>query len=145
MTILTELSMPMTQTLSATHLRGLPELWVRLRTEQNIYLHVHQIVSALGLAQCRALRLISIVQVAEIPPAIPSSLARRLGSRPACVWISLHLRSLVEKPSGSLSDDVIKQARPLTIVVYTSKADHPEDLNCVSLECTRSAMIDQAS
>ena len=41
---------------AATHLKDLQELWVR--TEQNAYLPIHHMVSALGLPMCRALAFI---------------------------------------------------------------------------------------
>ena len=116
---------------AATHLRCLPELWVR--TEQNSYLPIHQMVSALGLPQCRALPFIHSLSGRDtVPPAIPSSLGRRHGSRPSCVWISA-LEEFGENSSDSLSDDVINQARDLTIAVYTSKADHQEDFDLSKL------------
>ena len=39
------------------------------------------------------------------------------------------LEEFGENTSDSLSGDVIKQTRDLTISVYTSKADHPEDFD----------------
>ena len=71
-------------------------------------------VSALGLAQCRALPFIHSLSVRGKKAWFKTSMGLDL---PA-------LQEFGESSSYSLSEDVKNQARDLTIAVYASKADH---------------------
>ena len=114
---------------AATHLQDLPELWVR--TEQSAYLPIHDMVSELGLAQCRAL------------PFIHSLSGRDTTSYPFFTgkkaWFKTSMQLVLPAlqefgvSSYSLSDEVRHQARDLTIGVYASKADHSEDFDLAKL------------
>ena len=127
MTMLTELSsMSMTDIIfilchfyAATHLRCLRELWVR--TEQNAYLHVHQMISALGLAQCCALHFIHGLS-GRYTTSYPFFTGKKAWFKASMCLDLPALEEFGENSSDSLSDDIINQARDLTIAVYTSKA-----------------------
>lgn len=92
-------------------------------------------VSALELAQCRALPFIHSLSGRDTTSYpfftgkkawFKTSMRLDLPSMPA-------LQEFGENSSYSLSDDVINQARDLAIAVYASKADHSEDFDLAKL------------
>ena len=103
---------------AATHLRGLPELWVR--TEKNVYLPVHQMVSALGLSQCRSMPFIHSLSGRDTT-SYPFYTGKKAWIKASMCLDLPALEEFGEIPSDSLSDDVIKQARDLTIAVDLGK------------------------
>ena len=108
---------------TSTLLKELPEMWVR--TTQSSYLSIHQMASSLGPAQCRSL------------PFIHSLSGRDITSFPFFTSKKTWLRCSkeVEIPAledfgeadvnsqGTVTTDVIQQARELLVAVYTKKDD----------------------
>ena len=115
---------------AATHLLDLPELWVR--TEQDAYLPIHHMVSALGLAQCRALPFIHSLSGRDTT-SYPFFTGKKAWFKTSMGLDLPALQEFGENSSYSLSEDVKNQARDLTIAVYASKADHSEDFDLAKL------------
>ena len=85
-------------------------------------------VSALGLAQCRSMPFIHSLSGRDTT-SYPFYTGKKAWIKASMCLDLPALEEFGEIPSDSLSDDVIKQARDLTIAVYASKADHPEDFD----------------
>ena len=101
---------------AATHLKDLQELWVR--TEQNAYLPIHHMVSALGLPMCRALAFIHRLSGRDTT-SYPFFTGKKAWFKASMCLDLPALEQFGENSSESLSEDVINQARDLNISVYT--------------------------
>ena len=107
----------------ATHLCDLPELWVR--AGQNAYLPIHEMVVALGPAQCRAMPFIHSLSGRDTT-SYPFFTGKKAWFKSSMRLDIPALEDFGENPCDTITDDLLNQARDLTITVYQSKADHFE-------------------
>jgi hypothetical protein len=89
-------------------------------------------VSALGLAQCRALSFIHSLSGRDTT-SYPFFTGKKAWFKTSMGLDLPALQEFGENSSYSLSEDVKNQARDLTIAVYASKADHSEDFDLAKL------------
>ncbi|KAF3852347.1 hypothetical protein F7725_005702 [Dissostichus mawsoni] len=92
-------------------------MWVR--TGQNAYLPIHEMVVALGPSQCCAMPFIHSLSGRDTTKGMVQEQHESL-------WTYLQSEEFGENPADAITDDLLNQARDLTITVYTSKADHFE-------------------
>ncbi|KAK1900297.1 Mitochondrial import inner membrane translocase subunit TIM21 [Dissostichus eleginoides] len=105
----------------ATHLSDLTELWVR--TGQNAYLPIHKMVVALGPSQCCAMPFIHSLSGRDTT-SYPYFTVKKAWFKSSMSLDIPALEEFCENPADAITDDLLNQARDLTITVYTSKADH---------------------
>ena len=92
-----------------------------MKTEQKAFLPVHQMVLALGLAQCCVLPF-SHSFTGRDTTSYPFFTGKKAWFKASMCLDLPALEEFGENSSDSLSDNIINQARDLTIAVYTSKA-----------------------
>ena len=107
----------------ATHLSDLTELWVR--TAQNAYLPIHEMVVALGPSQCCAMPFIHSLSGRDTT-SYPYFTGKKAWFKSSMSLDIPALEEFGENPADAITDYLLNQARDLTITVYTSKADHFE-------------------
>lgn len=108
----------------ATHLSDLPELWVR--TAQNAYLPIHEMVVALGPSQCCAMPFVHSLSDRDTT-SYPYFTGKKAWFKSSMSLDTPALEEFGENPADAITDDLLNQARDLTIAVYTTTADHVED------------------
>ena len=109
----------------ATLLNNLLELWVR--TAQNAYLPIHEMVVALGTSQCLAMPFIHSLSGRDTMASYPYFTGKKAWFKSSMNVDTPTLQSFGDNPTDEVTDDIIKQARDFTITVYTTAADHFAD------------------
>ncbi len=101
----------------ATHLSDLAELWVR--TAQNAYLPIHEMVVALGPSQCCAMPFVHSLSGRDTT-SYPYFTGKKGWFKSSMILDIPALEEFGENPTDAITDDVLNQARDLTIAVYTA-------------------------
>ena len=91
----------------ATHLHDLPELWVR--TGQNAYLPIHEMVLALGPAQCRAMPFIHSLSGRDTT-SYPFFTGKKAWFKSSMRLDIPALEDFGENPGNIITDDLLHQA-----------------------------------
>ena len=96
----------------ATYLSDLPELWVR--TAQNAYLPIHDMVVALGHSQCCAMPFVHSLSGKDIT-SYPYFTGKNAWFKSSMKLDIPALEEFGENPDDAITDDLLNQARDLTI------------------------------
>ena len=98
----------------ATYLSDLSQLWVR--TARDAYLPIHEMVAALGPSQCRAMPFIHSLSGRDTT-SYPYFTGKMAWFKKGTKVDITALEEFGENSSYAISDDLIKQARDLTVPV----------------------------
>lgn len=108
----------------STYLSTLPELWVK--TTENAYLPIHEMVAALGPSLCCAMPFVHSLSGRDTT-SYPYFTGKKSWFKSSMRMDIPALEEFGQNTTDDITDDLLHQARGLIIDVYTSSADHFED------------------
>ncbi|XP_034027542.1 uncharacterized protein LOC117511756 [Thalassophryne amazonica] len=115
---------------AATHLKDLPEFWVR--TAHDVYLPIHEMAVARGLSQCHALPFVHSLSGRDTT-SYPYFMGKKSWIKASTTVDLAALESFGKDATDDITPNIIKEARDLTIAVYTTRADSFEESDLAKL------------